>query len=58
MDHPIPSKQQLKKDAYYFETLALPGEITSMAVGRFYDPNIETLILAKVCLLSPALRLP
>ena len=42
------NKKYLKKDSFYLETFVLPGEITSMAVGRFFDPNVETLIIAKV----------
>ena len=41
-------KKYLKKDSFYLETFVLPGEITSMAVGRFFNPNMETLIIAKV----------
>ncbi|KAA6380095.1 MAG: hypothetical protein EZS28_024379, partial [Streblomastix strix] len=36
------------KDVFYLETLALPGEIQSMVVGRFFDKNVETLVLAKI----------
>lgn len=38
----------LKRDAVCLETLAVPGEIVSMVVGRFFDQNIESIILAKV----------
>ncbi|KAA6391602.1 MAG: hypothetical protein EZS28_012870, partial [Streblomastix strix] len=41
-----------KKDSFYLETLALPGEINSIVVGRFFNRNIETLILAKSTFLS------
>lgn len=37
-----------RKDCFYLETLALPSEIQSMVVGRFFDKNVESLILAKV----------
>lgn len=42
---------KLKKDTFFLENLALPGEITAMVVGRFFDQNLETLIIAKVCFL-------
>ncbi|KAA6377107.1 MAG: hypothetical protein EZS28_027368, partial [Streblomastix strix] len=35
-----------RKDCFYLETLALPGEIQSMVVGRFFNRNVESLILA------------
>ncbi|KAA6401253.1 MAG: hypothetical protein EZS28_003216 [Streblomastix strix] len=41
-----------RKDVFYLETLALPGEIQSMVVGRFFDKNVETLVLAKSTYLS------
>ncbi|KAA6393267.1 MAG: hypothetical protein EZS28_011206 [Streblomastix strix] len=41
-----------RKDCFYLETLAMPGEINSMVVGRFFDRNIESLILAKSTFLS------
>jgi hypothetical protein len=37
-----------RKDCFYLETLSIPGEINSMVVGRFFDRNIETIVLAKV----------
>ncbi|KAA6394491.1 MAG: hypothetical protein EZS28_009981, partial [Streblomastix strix] len=41
-----------RKDCFFLETLALPGEIQSMVVGRFFDKNIESLVLAKSTFLS------
>ncbi|KAA6310861.1 MAG: hypothetical protein EZS28_056231, partial [Streblomastix strix] len=41
-----------RKDCFYLETLALPGEIQSMVVGRFFNRNVESLILAKSTFLS------
>ncbi|KAA6354150.1 MAG: hypothetical protein EZS28_050323, partial [Streblomastix strix] len=41
-----------RKDCFYLESLALPGEIQSMVVGRFFDKNIESLVLAKSTFLS------
>ena len=61
MADPTPKNKYLKKDSYYLETFVLPGEITSMAVGRFFNQNVETLIIAKVYsypLVYPILNLP
>ncbi|KAA6360200.1 MAG: hypothetical protein EZS28_044273, partial [Streblomastix strix] len=41
-----------KKDCFYLETLSMPSEIQSMVIGRFFDRNIESLILAKNTYLS------
>ncbi|KAA6386876.1 MAG: hypothetical protein EZS28_017597 [Streblomastix strix] len=41
-----------RKDVFYLETLALPSEIHSMVVGRFFNKNVDTLILAKSTFLS------
>ncbi|KAA6382674.1 MAG: hypothetical protein EZS28_021800, partial [Streblomastix strix] len=41
-----------KKDYFYLETLAIPSEINSMVVGRFFNKNVESLILAKSTFLS------
>ncbi|KAA6376508.1 MAG: hypothetical protein EZS28_027963, partial [Streblomastix strix] len=41
-----------KRDCYYLETLGLPGEIQSMVIGRFFDKNIETVVLAKWSFIS------
>ncbi|KAA6380396.1 MAG: hypothetical protein EZS28_024078, partial [Streblomastix strix] len=48
----ISERNEERKDRFYLETLALPGEIQSMVVGRFFDRNIESLILAKSTFLS------
>ncbi|KAA6390167.1 MAG: hypothetical protein EZS28_014309, partial [Streblomastix strix] len=48
----ISQRNEERKDRFYLETLALPGEIQSMVVGRFFDRNIESLILAKSTFLS------
>ncbi|KAA6379929.1 MAG: hypothetical protein EZS28_024544, partial [Streblomastix strix] len=36
----------------YLETLAQPGEVTSIAVGRFFTQSVEALVLAKRTILS------
>ncbi|KAA6401482.1 MAG: hypothetical protein EZS28_002985 [Streblomastix strix] len=43
---------QQRKDCFYLETLALPGQINSIVIGRFFNRNVETLILAKSTFLS------
>ncbi|KAA6312765.1 MAG: hypothetical protein EZS28_055868, partial [Streblomastix strix] len=43
---------QQRKDCFYLETLALPGQINSIVIGRFFNKNVETIILAKSTFLS------
>ncbi|KAA6385023.1 MAG: hypothetical protein EZS28_019448, partial [Streblomastix strix] len=45
-------KTSERKDCFYLETLAQPGEINSMVVGRFFNKNVESLVLAKSTFLS------
>ncbi|KAA6374561.1 MAG: hypothetical protein EZS28_029911, partial [Streblomastix strix] len=46
------SNAEERKDCFYLETLSIPGEINSMVVGRFFDRNVETIVLAKSTFLS------
>ncbi|KAA6318921.1 MAG: hypothetical protein EZS28_054883, partial [Streblomastix strix] len=41
-----------KMDCFYLETLSIPGEINTKAVGRFFDRNVETIVLANSTFLS------
>jgi hypothetical protein len=34
---------------YFLESLALTDEVSSMCVGHFFDQDVETLVMAKVC---------
>lgn len=46
-----------QKDGFFFEALSIPTDIGSMACGRFFDPNIETIIVAKVYYFFHSLKL-